>query len=100
MVISPENINSSAYTLGGEIISFNLDKKGGFSGKWVANIDLKMFLKNTAADKVIEYYRVTGTAERTNWKGANSGVNALNEALEIAVNKLDVKNIQNRLQQY
>ncbi len=65
----------------------------------MANVDLKMFLKNTAADQVIEYYRVTGTAERTNWKGANSGIDALNEALESAVNKLDVKNIQNKLEQ-
>lgn len=99
MVIATDNTNSSTHTFGGEIITFNLDKQGGFSGKWVANVDLKMFLKNTAADQVIEYYRVTGTAERTNWKGANSGIDALNEALESAVNKLDIKNIQNKLEQ-
>lgn len=93
MAITGENINSTKHALGGEIITFNLDKKGGFSGKWVANVDLKIFLKNSIANKVIEYYRVTGTAERTNWGGANSGVEALDDALAKALAKLPITQI-------
>ncbi|HJP19078.1 MAG TPA: hypothetical protein QF468_10540 [Nitrospinota bacterium] len=99
MAIAGENVNSTTHALGGEIITFNLDKKGGFSGKWVANVDLKIFLKNSKANKVIEYYRVSGTAEKTNWGGANSGIDALNEALEIAIMELDMKSIQSILVQ-
>lgn len=99
LVVSIKDENSSIHTLGGEIILFNLDKEGGFSNKWVANVDLQLFLNDTAADKVIERYRVTGTAERTNRRGANSGIDALNEALETALNKLEVKKIQDILKQ-
>ena len=99
LAVSTENASSAIHTLGGEIISFNLDKQGGLSGKWVAKVDLKMVLKDTVADKVVEHYRVTGTAERTNWRGANSGIDALNEALETALNKLEVKNMQKILKQ-
>ena len=99
MVTSSESVYSPTHALGGEIITFNLDKKGGFSGKWVANVDLKIFLKNSVANKIIEYYRITGTAERTNWAGANSGIDALKEALEIAIKKLDMKSIKSILVQ-
>ena len=99
MVASGDNVNPPAHALGGEIITFNLDKKGGFSGKWVAEVDLKIFLKNSETNKVLEYYRVTGTAKRTNWKGANSGIDALNESLDIAIKKLDMKSIQSILVQ-
>jgi hypothetical protein len=97
MVVYGDGGDTAMHVLGGEIITFNLDKRGGFSGTWVANADLKIFLKNTTDNKVIEYYRVTGTAERSNWKGANSGnsgIDALNDALEIVINKLDMKSIQ------
>ena len=48
-------------SLGGEIITFNLDKKqpSGFSKEWVATVDLNIFLKDTTKDNEIKYYRVT-----------------------------------------
>lgn len=99
MIAPGDGVGSPVHVLGGEIITFNLDKQGGFSGKWVANVDLKIFLRDTTDNNAIEYYRVTGTAEKTNWRGANSGIDALNEALEIAINKLDMKSIQSILAQ-
>ena len=100
-VVTGDNKKMPAQVLGGEIITFNLDKKkpGGFSKEWVANVDFNIFLKDTTENNGIKYYRVTGTAERVNWRGANSGVDALNEALDIAINKLDIKSIQSILAQ-
>ncbi|MEW6410416.1 MAG: hypothetical protein AB1488_09960 [Nitrospirota bacterium] len=97
MISSNEKTETFMYAVGGEIITFNLDKHGGLSGSWVANVDLNIFIKDTIKNKTIEYYRVTGTAERTNWKGTNSGIDALNEALDIAINKIDIEKIRNIL---
>jgi len=100
-IVTGDNKKMPIQVLGGEIITFNLDKKkpGGFSKEWIANVDLNIFLKDTTENNGIKYYRVTGTAARVNWRGANSGVDALNEALDIAINKLDIKSIQSTLAQ-
>ena len=100
-VVTGDNKKMPIQVLGGEIITFNLDKKqpSGFSKEWVATVDLNIFLKNTTKDNEIKYYRVTGTAGRVNWRGAHSGVASLNEALDIAINKLDIKSIQSILEQ-
>ena len=100
-VVTRDNKTMPVLVLGGEIITFNLDKRkpGGFSKEWAASVDLNIFLKDSTKGNEIRQYRVTGTSERVNWRGSKTGVDALNEALDIALNKLDIKSIQSILAQ-
>lgn len=79
--------------ISGSVNIFNVDKQGGFKGTWIAITEIALSLKPKSKIISPKNIIITKNSERTNWKGSNSGVEALFESLEKAISEIPINYI-------